>query len=130
MGVTGKDDAFFVLDVKKDHVLENRFFSRTSADEPPRARIAAFSISEVVFRYLKLSFGRRLLMVDLYFDEEEPCDSFVMSILGGGLGMGEKFTLFGVRFGVKGMFTVTKSSAAASPFVGGISRTRVCHLPT
>ena len=65
MGVTGNDDVLFILGVKsfvRDSVLERKGFFSVAAYEPPKANIAAFSISELVFRNLKLNFGRRLLL--------------------------------------------------------------------
>lgn len=94
----------FALGLKtfvKDSVLERKGFFSIPADEPPSANIAAFSISEVVLRYLKLNFGRRFLMVDLLFDVEGSGESFILIKLG--LGLGEKITLLGVRVGVAGI---------------------------
>lgn len=72
IGVTGKDDVLFILGVNsfvKDKFLDIFALPLISDGEPPRARIAAFSISEVLFLNLKLILGRRDLM-DLPLDDE------------------------------------------------------------
>jgi hypothetical protein len=67
------------------------------SDEPPCASMAAaFSISKVLFRYLKLNFGSKLLMFDLIFDDEGSGGSFIWAKLG--LGIGEKITLLGTWY--------------------------------
>jgi len=64
--------------VTRDNVLERKgFFGATVAD-PPSARKAAFSISELVLRNLKLSLGRKVLIFDLFFDDEGPGDSLLL----------------------------------------------------
>lgn len=88
--------------------------------------MAAFSISEVVFRCLKLSFGRRFLKFVLFFVVDGPGDSLVLAKLG--LGMGEKLTFFGVWLGVTGMFILTKSSVVSSRDFGDISKTRSSRI--
>lgn len=73
IGVTGNDADVFDFSVKslvKDNVLGILVFSLDPDGEPPRARVTAFSISEVVFRNLKLNLGRRLLMDDLPLEVE------------------------------------------------------------
>lgn len=129
IGVAGKDDVFFGLGVKsfvRENVLEINGFSWVPVGVPPSARVAAFRISEVVFRYLKLSFGRRLLTVDLVLDDEGPGDTLIL--FKQGLGNGEKFTLLGVGLGVGGMFILTKSSLASSRVLEGICKARFCRL--
>ena len=129
VGVLGKDDVFFILGVKsfeRENVLKMRGFSRISADEPPSAKMAAFSTSKLVLRCLKLNFGRRLFKDDLFFDDEWTGDSSKLEKIG--LGMGEKLTLLGVVVGVKAMSILTKSSLASSRVLGGISKTRSSRL--
>ena len=78
IGLTGKDDVLFIFGVKsfvRDNVLVIKGFSRVPVDEAPSARMAAFSISEVEVRYLKLNFGSRFLMDDLPLDDEGPGDT-------------------------------------------------------
>ena len=68
------------------------FFLATISGEPSSSRMAAFSISELVLRNLKLSLGRMVLILGLFFDEDGLGDSCLKKP---GLGRGEKFTLFG-----------------------------------
>lgn len=129
IGVPGKEDAFFILGVKSfesENVLEMRGFPCTSADEPPSAKMAAFSISKLLLRYLKLNFGRKLFKGDLLFDDEWTGDSSCMEKIG--LGMGEKLTLLGVAVGVKAISILTKSSLASCTVLVGISKTRSSRL--
>lgn len=109
----------------RDNVLEIRGFSRVSANGLSSAWIAAFSISEVVFRDLKLSLGRRLLKVALLLDDDVPRESLTLAKLG--LKVGEKLTLLGV-VGVKGMFILTKSSPASSRVRDCVSKLTSCRL--
>lgn len=118
----GKDELLFILGVKsfvREDVLRPKDFS---IGDSPKARIAAFSISELAVRNLKLNFGRRLFRDDL------PLKGLADSLNRGylGLGAGEKFTLLGVRFGVWGMFILTKSSLQFSFVLEGISKARLC----
>lgn len=81
----------------------------------PRANIAAFSRSAVLvlFRNLKLSFGRRFFIADLrLFDGEGEEGSPYLVYTG--LGKGEKLTLLGVRLGVAGTSILAGSSNLAS----------------
>lgn len=81
IGVTGKDDVFFppgVIKFLRENVLGIRGFFGATVDEPSSARKTAFSISELVLRILKLSFGRKVLIVDLFFDEEGRGDSLIL----------------------------------------------------
>lgn len=78
------------------------------AAEPSSAKKAAFSISEFVLRNLKLSFGRSVLIVDLFFEVDGPGDSLLP--VKTGLGQGEKITLLGDGVGVG----LKKSSLASS----------------
>lgn len=88
----------------RDNVLERKgFFDAIDAADPSSARKAAFSISELVLRNLKLSLGRKVLIFGLFFDEEGPGDSLLLGKIG--LGHGEKITLLGG--GVRGMFILT-----------------------
>lgn len=80
----------------RDNVLERKGFFGA---EPSSARNAAFSISELVLRNLKLSLGRKVLIVDLLFDEEGPGDSLALEKPG--LRQGGNITLLGD--GVGGM---------------------------
>lgn len=108
IGVPGTDDALFIFGVNsfvRDNVLEIRRFSHILAGESPSAIIADFSMSDVLLWRLKLSFGRRLFMVNLVFDDEGPGDQLTFTNLG--LGNGEKITLLGVQLGVWGMFILT-----------------------
>lgn len=107
-GVTGPDEASFIFRVNsfvRENVLGSRRFSHIPVGEPPSAIIAAFSMSEVVLCRLKLSFGRRLFIVNLFFEDEGPGDELTFPKLG--LGNGEKFTLLGVWLGVWGKFILT-----------------------
>lgn len=73
IGEPGNDEVFLALGVKifeRENVLGIRGFPCISADEPPSAKIAAFSISKLVFRNLKLNFGRRLFKDGLLFGDE------------------------------------------------------------
>lgn len=82
IGVMGKDDVLFILDENnfvKDKFLDILTFPLISDGEPPRARIAAFSISEVLFLNLKLNLGMRLLMDDLPLDEGLDTDSLYLA---------------------------------------------------
>ena len=108
-----------------DDALAIRGFSLVSVNELPSAKIAAFSISEVVSRYLKLSFGRRFLKVVILFDEEGTGKSFILPKQG--LGMGEKLTLLEV-VGVEGMSILTKPSSTSSIVLDGMFKTRSCCL--
>ena len=86
----------------RDNVLEMNGFCFVVPDEPPSSSMAAaFSISKVLFRYLKLNFGSKLLMLVLLFDDEGSGGSFIWPKLG--LGSGEKFTLLGVELGIGGV---------------------------
>lgn len=81
VGETGKDDVLFIFGVKsfvRDNVLGIKAFSRVPVEEAPSARMAAFSISEVEFRYLELSFGSKFLMDDLPLDEG-PGDTLILA---------------------------------------------------
>lgn len=124
IGVTGKDDVLVVRSVKsfvRDNVLEMNGFCFVVSDEPPCASMAAaFSISKVLFRYLKLNFGSKLLMFDLIFDDEGSGGSFIWAKLG--LGIGEKITLLGVELGIGGVWIVTKSNLASSRLFDCISK--------
>lgn len=77
IGVTGRDDVFFILGVNsfvRDTVLGIKNFCRGDG-VPPRARMAAFSISEFLFLSLKLSLGRRLFKDALPREDEGLDDS-------------------------------------------------------
>lgn len=109
-GVPGRDDVLFILGVnifESDNDLEIEGFSREVVDEPPRARLAALSLSEVALRFLKLNFGRRLFLDDLPLVAEAPGDPVTLVSLG--LGVRKKFTFFGVGLGVGGIFILTES---------------------
>lgn len=123
--MTGKDDDVFVLGVKslvKENVLGMRGLSLLLAGEAPNASIAAFSMSKVLFRNLKLSLGRRVFIVALRLDGEGAEVPSTLAKLG--LGMGEKLTLLGVRLGVGGISITAVSSLPNSEVLGGTSRTR------
>lgn len=91
----------------RENVLGIDVFS-CLAGEPPNTSMEVFSISEFVFRNLKLSLGRKFLMVDLPLDDVRSGDPWTLTWLG--LGNGEKFTPLGVGIGNGGMFIVTESS--------------------
>lgn len=57
----------------RDKDLEIVGFSRGPGADPSDAKFSAFSTSEEV-RYLKLSFGKRLLIDDFPLEEEGPGD--------------------------------------------------------
>lgn len=109
-GVPGRDDVLFILGVnilESDNDLEIEGFSREIADEPPKARLAAFSLSKVALRFLKLNLGRRLFMDDLPLVAEGLGDQVALASLG--LGVRKKFTFFGVGLGVASIFILTGS---------------------
>ena len=109
-GSPGRDDVLFILGVnifESDNDLEIEGFSREVVDEPPRARLAAFSISKVELRFLKLNLGRRLFMDDLPLVAEGPGEPVALVSLG--LGVRKKFTFLGVGLGVGGIFILTES---------------------
>lgn len=91
---------------ESDNDLEIDSVSREIVDEPPRARLAAFSLSKVELRFLKLNFGRRLFMDDLPL-LEGPGEPVALVSLG--LGVRKKFTFLGVGLGVRGIFILTES---------------------
>lgn len=85
IGEAGKEDALFAFGVKKcvrENVLVTRGLPPLTDDGDPRVKIPAFSISEDEFLNLKLSFGIRLLMVDLSFGKLEVGDLFNLDIFG------------------------------------------------
>ena len=106
-GVTGKDEVLFMRGVnifERDQDLDIDGFSCDAVVEEPESRLEALSISVsgFMFRFLKLSFGRRFLMDDFALDEEGPGELF--SLESEGLGVNMKFTLLGVGVGVGGIF--------------------------
>lgn len=106
----------------RDSVLERKGFFDDTVEEPSSARKAAFSISEVVFLNLKLSFGiRDFLRVGLLLELEGSGESlFGMKP---GLAQGENITLLGD--GVRGMLILKKSSFASCWVFNGVSILRL-----
>lgn len=82
-------------------------FSLSEVEEDSGAKIAAFSISELAFLCLKLSFGKRLFKDDLPLDVEGPGDPLILA--SDGLGVKRKFTFLGVILVVGGIFIMTDS---------------------
>lgn len=125
IGVTGRDDVLFILGVNifvSDNDLEMEGFSRGAVFEVSGARLAAFSISELELRYLKLSFGKRPFKEDLALDKEGPGEPLVLASAGFKL----KFTLLGVGvgLGVGGILIMTDSCEESSSVLEGISKKR------
>lgn len=76
---SGNDDALLILGVNilvRDNDLEIEDFSPMPEEEISGAAALGFSIS-IGVRYLKLSFGSRLLMDDLLLDVEGPGELYV-----------------------------------------------------
>lgn len=123
-GVTGSDDVCFILGVKifvSENDLEIEGFSR-SIDEACGGGMAAFSISKVEIRDLKLSLGNKLFKDDLPFDEEGPGEPPALASTE--LDVGRKFTFLGVGLGVGGILITTESCEESSNVLEGISRKR------
>lgn len=126
IGVTGRDDVLLIVGVNnfaKENDLWTTGLSVDPADEAPRARIAAFSISEVERRNLKLTRGRRLLKDGFPLDDDGLDDTFTLAE--DGLGIEGKFTFIEVGLGVGGMFILTKLRWESSIVLEGISRKRL-----
>lgn len=126
IGLAGKDDVLFIFVANifvRENVLRIDIFASVWG-ETPSASMAAFSMSEFVFRNLKLSLGRRYFMVDFPLDDEGSGDPMTIAWLG--LGNGEKFTLLGVWIGDGGMLIITESSADPSVDASGIFLIRLC----
>lgn len=105
-GVTGSDDAFFIVGVNnfvREKDLGIRGLSHDPVDEAPRERIAAFSTSEVEPRNLKLTRGRRLLMDGLTLDVDGPGD--ICTLVEVGLSIEGEISLMGLVVG--GIFILT-----------------------
>jgi len=111
---SGNDDVLLILGVNilvRDNDLAIEGFSTMPEEESSGAAVFAFSTSAAGVRYLKLSFGSRLLMADFPLDVEGPGELCV----GGSTEreLTRKFTLFGVgvglEFGVGGILIATKS---------------------
>ena len=127
---TGNDDVLLILGVNilvRDNDLEIEGFSRWPEEEPSGAAVVPFSIS-VGGRYLKLNFGKMLLMDDLPFDVEDPGELFIGASTE--REVTRKFTLLGVGvgLGVIGILTATKSWEHSSGVLEGISRRRFCRF--
>lgn len=124
IGVTGSDDVCFILGVKipvSDNDLEIEGFFR-GIDEASGAGVAAFSISKVEIRDLKLSLGNKLFKDDLPFDEEGAGEPPALASTE--LGVRRKFTFLGDGLGVGGILITTESREESSNVLEGISRKR------
>ena len=124
IGVTGSDDVLFTLGVnifESEYDLGIEGFSCIPVDGASEARLEAFSISEEV-RYMKLNFGRRLLMDDLPLAEGGPGEPVILSSVEPGVR--RKFTFLGVGVGVEGIFIPTKPWEDSPDVLEGISRKR------
>lgn len=125
--VIGKDDVLFILGVNS-FVRENVLVIEDLSCDPsgdPKASMAAFSISQLLFLNLKLSLGRRLLIDGLALCDEGSGE--VLNLISVGLGNGEKFTFLGV--GDRFTFILTRSSLNSSAAIlSGTSTTRFCLL--
>jgi len=127
---SGNDDVLLILGVNilvRDNDLAIEGFSPMPEEETSGAAVFGFSTSAAGVRYLKLSFGSRLLMADFPLDVEGPGEVYV-----GGSTEREvtrKFTLLGVgvglELGVGGILIATKSWELSS-VLEGISRRRFC----
>lgn len=107
--VTGRDDVLLMdgeNSFAKENDLDTRGLSVDPADEAPRARIVAFSMSEVELRDLKLTRGRRLFKDGFPLDDDGLGDIFIFAE--DGLGIGGIFTFMEVGLGAGGMFVLTK----------------------
>lgn len=97
-GVTGSDEVLFILGVNsfvRDKDLEIEGFSCAPFDEPSRARLATFSMSEELL-WMKLNLGNRLLIDDFPLDEDGPGDGDPVILTSEGLCVKRKFTFLGV----------------------------------
>lgn len=73
-------------------------FSCDVVAEEPGSISAAFSVSGLELRFLKLNLGNRFLKDDLPLDDMGPGDPFPLG--SAELGVKTKFTFFGVGVGV------------------------------
>lgn len=108
--VTGIEDVLFIGGVNifvSDNVVATTGFSLGELEEDSGSKFAGFSMSELGFLYLKLTFGKRFFKDDLPLDEEGPEDPVILA--SDGLGVKKKFTLLGVKLGVGGIFIATDS---------------------
>lgn len=129
IGVTGSDDALFILGVKifeSDNDLEIDGFSLGMLHEVSGGRLAAFSTSNVEIRDLKLSLGKRLLKDDFPLDVEGPGEPQALASLE--LGVKRKFTFLGVGLGDGGIFITTESCEESSNVLEGISKKRLLRF--
>lgn len=126
---TGNDDVLLILGVnilERDNDLEIEGFSLRPEEEPSGVAVVAFSVS-VGVRYLKLNFGRMLLMDDFPFDAEEgPGELFVGASTEREVTRKFTFLGVGVGLGVCGILIATKSWEHSSGVLEGISRRRFC----